>query len=95
MVDKHSNNDRLPDDQYYHDQIIGLKVKTTGGELVGTITDILTGKSNDNYIVQGERGEVLIPAIEDVVRYIDLDGGYMTIEPLKGLLDLNVKKPPK
>ena len=80
------------EDQYYHHQIIGLRVITTGGEEIGTITDILTGKSNDNYIVKGPAGEVLIPAIEDVVRSIDLTEGTITIEPIDGLLELNVKK---
>ena len=95
MVKRHSHTNPLPEGQYYHDQIIGLKVKTTGGELIGTVIDILTGKSNDNYIVQGERGEVLIPAIEDVIKCVDLNAGEVVIEPLEGLLDLNVKKPPK
>ena len=83
----------LPEGQYYHHQIIGLQVRTTQGELLGNITDVLTGKSNDNYIVQGAKGEILIPAIEDVVQSIDLDQGIMTIEPIEGLLDLNAKKP--
>ncbi len=90
-----NHNYPLPEGQYYHHQIIGLEVRTTGGELIGTITNILTGKSNDNYIVQGSTGEILIPAIEDVVQSIDLDHGYITIEPIVGLLDLNEKKPPK
>ena len=85
----------LPEGQYYHDQIIGLQVKTTQGELIGTITDVLTGKSNDNYIVQGPRGQVLVPAIEDVIQSIDIEQGHITIEAIEGLLDLNVKKPPK
>jgi 16S rRNA processing protein RimM len=90
-----SQENPLPEGQYYHDQIIGLQVKTTGGEYIGDIGDILTGKSNDNYIVKGATGEILIPAIEDVVQSIDLDKGYITIEPIEGLLDLNTKKPPK
>jgi 16S rRNA processing protein RimM len=95
LVNKRDRSEPLPEGQYYHDQIIGLKVETTSGELIGTVADILTGKSNDNYIVRGEKGEVLIPAIEDVVQSIDLDRGYMVIEPIEGLLDLNVRKPPK
>jgi len=90
-----NHNHPLPEGQYYHHQIIGLQVRTTLGELIGTITDILTGKSNDNYIVQSPKGEILIPAIEDVVQSIDLDRGYITIDPIEGLLDLNKKKPPK
>ena len=85
----------LPDGQYYHHQLIGLKVRTTEGELLGDITEVLTGRSNDNYIVRGEQGEVLIPAIEDVIKAIDLEQGYITIEPIDGLLELNKKKPPR
>jgi 16S rRNA processing protein RimM len=92
---EHSQDSPLPDGQYYHHQVIGLQVKTTQGELVGTITDVLPGKSNDNYIVQGAKGEILIPAIEDVVKSIDLDQGCMTIEAIEGLLNLNEKKPLK
>ena len=46
---------------------------------------------NDVYVVNGNRGEILIPAIEDVVKSIDLEQGRMVIEPIKGLLSLNQK----
>jgi 16S rRNA processing protein RimM len=92
FVETERNHDiPLPEGQYYHDQIIGLQVVTTEGETIGTVTDILTGQSNDNYIVRGKRGEVLIPAIEDVVKAIDPEGGRITIEAIDGLLDLNEK----
>ena len=83
----------LPEGQYYHYQIIGLQVRTTQGELLGNITEVLTGASNDNYIVRGDKGEVLIPAIKDVVKSVDLNQGCMTIEAIEGLLSLNQKKP--
>ena len=93
---EHSQDDNpLPEGQYYHHQIIGLKVRTTRGEYIGEITDILSGQSNDNYIVRGPTGEVLIPAIEDIVKAVDLDAGIVTIEAIEGLLDLNTKNPPK
>jgi len=81
----------LPEGQYYHFQLIGLEVWTTQGELLGTVTEILTAKSNDNYVVHGTRGEILIPAIEDIVKSIDLDEGRIVIEPIEGLLSLNKK----
>jgi len=81
----------LPEGQYYHFQLIGLEVWTTRGELLGNITDILTTQSNDNYITSGAKGEILIPAIEDVIKSIDLDKGRLVIEPIKGLLGLNEK----
>jgi len=91
VIMEHSQDYPLPEGQYYHHQIIGLKVRTTQGELLGNIIEVISGKSNDNYIVQGARGEILIPAIEDVVKAIDLDQGCMTIEAIEGLLSLNEK----
>ena len=91
-MDTESNqNGTLPEGQFYHDQIVGLSVRTTRGKLLGTVTEILTGKSNDNYIVQGSGGDILIPAIDDVIKSIDPESGYITIEPIEGLLDLNEK----
>jgi 16S rRNA processing protein RimM len=87
----HSQAYPLPEGQYYHFQIIGLEVWTTRGELLGNITEILTADSNDNYVVRGAKGEILIPAIDDVVKSIDLDKGRVVIEPIEGLLSLNQK----
>jgi len=83
---RHSQVRPLPEGQYYHFQLIGLEIWTTQGELVGSITKVLTGASNDNYVVHGAKGEVLIPAIDDVVKSVDLDRGQMTIEVIEGLL---------
>ena len=87
----HSQLQPLPEGQYYHSQLIGLEVETTQGELLGNITQILPAKSNDIYVVSGDRGEILIPAIEDVVKSIDPNKGRMVIEPIEGLLSLNQK----
>lgn len=82
----------LPEDHYYYFQLIGLEVRTTEGEKLGEIKEIITGESNDVYVVDTARGQVLIPAIEDVVKSVDLERGYMEIEPISGLLELNRKK---
>jgi len=87
----HSQLHSLPEGQYYHFQLIGLEVWTTQGDLLGNITDILTAESNDNYVVRGAMGEILIPAIADVVKSVDLDKGHMVIEAIEGLLSLNQK----
>ena len=81
----------LPEGQYYYFQLIGLEVWTTQGEFLGNITEILATESNDNYVVRNTNGEILIPAIEDVVKSIDLDKGCLVIEPIAGLLSLNQK----
>jgi 16S rRNA processing protein RimM len=72
--------------EYYEHQIVGLKAVTTGGELLGQVVQVLTTGANDVYVVQGPRGEVLIPARVEVVREINLEAGTMTVTLLPGLL---------
>ena len=76
----------LPDGEFYAFQLIGLDIFTTDGNHVGRISDIMVTAGNDIYVVQGKRGEILIPAIEDVVKSIDLNEGKVTIEAIEGLL---------
>lgn len=77
----------LPEGEFYFFQIIGLAVYTRDGELLGKVTEILRTGSNDVYVVGDRPRPVLIPAIEDVVKEVDLERGRMVIEPLPGLLD--------
>ncbi len=84
-----SQLETLPEGQYYHFQLIGLEVWTTEGKRLGKVLRILSAPSNDNYVVAGEKGEILIPAIEDVVKSVDLERGRITIEAIEGLLELN------
>lgn len=76
----------LPEGQYYYDQIVGLRAVTTGGEPLGTVEQVLRTGSNDVYVVRDGDREVLIPAIHDVVKQIDLEAGAMIVEPIEGLL---------
>ncbi|MDI6689068.1 MAG: ribosome maturation factor RimM [Actinomycetota bacterium] len=80
----------LPKGAYWFHQIIGLEVLTEEGESLGTITEILRTEANDVYVVsptgKGAK-EILIPAIKDVVKKIDLNQGKMIIKPLPGLLE--------
>lgn len=77
----------LPEGSYFEQDLIGLKVihEQTGKEY-GQITAVSKTGANDVYhILRPEGGEVLIPAIPDVIRSVDLDGAEMKIIPLKGL----------
>lgn len=76
----------LPDDQYYVFQMIGLAVYSTEGQWLGKLSDVMEMPANDVYIVRNGEQEILIPAIKDVIKKIDLENGVMTIELLEGLL---------
>lgn len=78
----------LAEDEFYWFDLIGLRVVTDEGLELGRLENIMETGSNDVYLVRAEGKEYLIPAIEEVVKAIDLDAGVMTISPLEGLLDL-------
>ncbi len=75
----------LGEGQYYRFQLMGLDVESTAGASLGRVTDVLTTSANDVYVVQGERGEILVPATDDIVKEIDLERGRMVIEEVPGL----------
>ncbi len=76
---------KLSDDEYYWRDIIGLEVVTENGEIIGRIESILPTGSNDVYVCTSEEKEVLLPAIADVVRKIDIKNGRMVVRLLEGL----------
>lgn len=75
----------LPEGEYYHFQIIGIRVYTREREYLGQVTEILATGSNDVYVVSHEGSEILIPALDDVVVEVDVDGRTMTVDLPEGL----------
>lgn len=70
----------LPDGEYFHYQLIGMRVIADDGEDLGEIREILETGSNDVYIVRGgDGGELLIPATAQVVRQVDPAAGVMRV----------------
>ena len=61
-------------------------MKTTDDVWLGEIVDVLTLPANDVYVIQDSLNEYLIPAIKDVIKKVDLEHGYILIEPMDGLL---------
>ncbi len=71
--------------RYYRHDIVGLRVEDRRGQWLGRVVDVLVTGANDVYVVRGERGELLLPAVEDVVGEVDLAGGRLVVELLPGL----------
>ena len=76
----------LPEGDYYQFQLIGLAVRTTDGRDLGTLAEVMTTGGADVYVVRGPLGEVLLPAVAEVISEIDLEARTMTVEPMAGLL---------
>lgn len=77
----------LPPNRVYLYQIIGLRVVTTDGVSLGKVVDVLDTRANDVYIVHDGSREILLPAIPDVVKEIDLNRGEMIVELIDGLVE--------
>ncbi len=76
----------LPEGEYYAHDLIGLDVLTVEGESLGRVKDILFTGANEVYVVVGPRGQILLPAIADVVERIDLSAGQMVVRLMDGLV---------
>lgn len=72
-------------ENYLHD-LIGLRVETTDGRFLGELKEVLFTKANDVYVASGPDGEVLLPAIRDVVLQVDLPAQRMIVALPAGLL---------
>lgn len=87
----YADRDQLPpldDGEYYWCDLLGLRVMTDQGDLLGSLTEIIATGSNDVYVVTAGEREYLIPALADVVLDVDLTAGTMTVSPPEGLFDL-------
>ncbi len=76
----------LPEGEYYRFQLIGLLVVDTDGRDLGRIKEVLSTPENDVFVVNGSLGEILIPAVDEIVRRIDPAAGQVIVEIVPGLL---------
>lgn len=77
----------LPADSFYIFEIIGLKVYNPAGSYLGHVSDVLQTGANDVYVVETGGKPLLIPALKQVIREIDLPGRRMRVELPEGLME--------
>jgi len=75
----------LEEGQYYHHQVIGMDVTTDDDVPIGQITEIITTGANDVYVVHGPKGELLLPAIQDVILQVLPEERRMVVRVPEGL----------
>lgn len=81
----------LEEGEYYYFQLVGVRVEMENGEWLGQVTEVLETGANDVYVVQGPRGEVLLPAVDDIVLELDLELKRMVVRLLPGTLAENAR----
>lgn len=83
----------LAEDQYYRFQILGMDVVDQRDRPLGRIEEVLETGANDVYVVRGPDGELLLPAIDTVVKEVDVAAKRMVVELLEGLEPRQAKRP--
>ena len=79
--------EELEEGRYYIVDLLGLDVYTDEQVLLGTLDDIFNTGSNDIYVVKNKEGkQILLPAIEDVIKQVDLENKKIIVHLLPGLV---------
>ena len=83
----------LDEDQYFRFEIVGINVVDESGTPLGHVVEVLETGADDVYIVRDDESELLIPAIDSVVKEIDVAAGSMVVELIPGLERRVLKRP--
>lgn len=84
---KRDKDEELEEGSYYIVDIIGCKVYTDEQKELGKVDDVFSTGSNDVYVVKDEEGkQILLPAIKEVIKNIDIENKTITVHLLEGLL---------
>lgn len=77
----------LEEDEYYIADMIGMQVETEDGKAFGILKDVMETGANDVYVIDSiSHGEVLVPAIKECIRKVDVAEGKMTVHLMDGLV---------
>jgi 16S rRNA processing protein RimM len=84
----HEDDLELADDEVFIHDLVGLEVVTEAGEALGTVANYMEMPAQDVFVVRrSDGGEAMIPAVEDFIVHIDIDGGRLVVRLVDGLLD--------
>ena len=76
-----------PDDFYDH-QLVGLSARLTDGSVLGEVAAVRHEGADLLVIRRPDGGELLVPFVTAIVPTVDLDGGFVVVDPPEGLLEL-------
>ncbi len=79
----------LGENEYFIADLIGLRVYSDEGETLGKIEDVLQTGANDVYVIKNDgKEEILLPAIRECVKEVNMTEGRMTVHLLPGLREI-------
>lgn len=82
----------LPPGTYYRHDLVGCEVRTRAGDVVGHVRAVEGPLESSRLVVDGVRGEVLVPLAASICVVIDIARRLIVIDAPEGLLDLNAPR---
>lgn len=77
----------LSEDEYFIEDLIGLRVINLDMETIGEISEILKGPANDVYVIKDGSKEYMVPGVSQFVKEINLSEKYIKIDPIDGMIE--------
>lgn len=78
----------LPEGSYYVRDLIGLTViDDDTSEAVGTVKDVDQNGPQDKYVIDAGGSEAMVPAVSEFIKKVDVDGGYVRIRFIEGMIE--------
>lgn len=75
----------LPEGSFFLADLMDMEVRDAQGKVLGKIADVLTLPANNVYVVRGGEREIMIPAVDQFVKEVNVDEGYMTVTLIEGM----------
>jgi 16S rRNA processing protein RimM len=79
----------LPPGMFYHHDLVGCRVETAAGLIVGEVVAVDGAGEASRLVVATPRGEDLIPLVGEMVPLVDTRGRRIVVAAPDGLLGLN------
>lgn len=96
MVHESVREDLDDEDEFYVQQLLGLRVELMNNDIVGTVVDIMDGTGTHDVLCiehVDAASTILLPFAREIVPVVDITGGVLQISPPEGLLEMYLKKP--
>lgn len=79
----------LPEDHFFIYDLVGCSVEDISGNIVGKLSDVIQGSSNDVYVIKDDekQKEYLIPAVKQFIKKIDIESKLIIIDPIEGMIE--------
>lgn len=82
-----SSATKLEEGEFFDWQLAGCEVETIGGEMVGTVRELMRTGGTEILVVEDGAREYLIPFAESICTEVDIERKKIRVDPPEGLLE--------